>query len=489
MRQRAYLSTRVNFSVNIIPPDLIIHFRIRICILAPVTDQKCFTGENSDQSPKLLPKVRTNFVPIFDRDCRVIPSDKSLKTNPPHHQLRTEVGMNSIGMNSTSTVHSGSTGSTPTHRPLSTARSTMANSNIGPDALIQEHAQASMCSMNDPLTSSSDTGSCGSAKLSATSSRDKLRKYLKTNGSDSLLKASDSMKNRAAGVSPSSASTKKTDPRVLPTTTDSAMIDERGGRQPTRGAILETKCKDAKLARIAGAHAPKTRLPKSSTLEIRAATKPTKSVPFTFRSDTTSQPGQATVSPIAEDASVLHDRTVRRTLSRRPRSLQNTSTTTHAAPRVMITSSCTAGQTRFGQLGHSPSPLARHTQEESVDRDSGIARYSIHVNERFLARVTRPTQASTSKTTEKAHSTPPKKGPPKSISRSDPRGLDKNRMAPGAYRSHQTPKQEKGLRVSYHDPKSASRVANVDKDASGLVDDRYSEIHTLSSADASELIK
>ncbi|PHH66004.1 hypothetical protein CDD80_975 [Ophiocordyceps camponoti-rufipedis] len=393
-----------------------------------VADQILPIGQDGDQSPKLLPKVRTNFVPIFDRGCRAIPSDQRLEPIPPHHQLTTEVGMNP-----TSAVLLGSTGSAPIHhpdsgslitsevkvptvgasRPSPTASSTM----TCPDALIQEDLQACTYSSNDHLASSSDTGNYETAKLAATSPRDKLRISSDTNGSDSLLGASDSTRKTVAGVKAT---------RVHTTTMSSG--------QPTRSASKKTNLKEARSARAIGANGLKPRITKSTELENSTATKPLMSVPSKHRPKSTLQPDPDTVPHIAQTALVSDDKALGRTISRRPRSWQNSSSADYAAPGAMTTSSSTTGEKQPGQVGLRPNPRHGRILEEPVDRDLGIAKHSSQVNERFLARLTRPTQASTSKTTEKTQSTPPKKRPPKNISRSNPQGLSRSRKPAGAYR-------------------------------------------------------
>lgn len=138
--------------------------------------------------------------------------------------------------------------------------------------------------------------------------------------------------------------------------------------------------------------------------KVKSPTRPAK-LPASLTKDTTASAlkngAQAPVEPAPRKTlsrTSGNHLTVNNGPTQRPHS-RNSATAAAAPPKTLKRQNSTINRTR-PSIGPPPKPMAK---------DHPVTKKEAHVDESFLARMMRPTQASASKTTEKAPITPPKK--------------------------------------------------------------------------------
>lgn len=105
----------------------------------------------------------------------------------------------------------------------------------------------------------------------------------------------------------------------------------------------------------------------------------------------------------------------RQSLSRQSGSLQNPSAPAHSSTRASLSTTSTSAQhiKRHGSVIGRPRPSVGPPPSKAIHPEASAGKRQSHVDEGFLARMMRPTQASSSKTADKNTLTPPKKTAPR----------------------------------------------------------------------------
>ncbi|RDA86326.1 hypothetical protein CP532_4337 [Ophiocordyceps camponoti-leonardi (nom. inval.)] len=405
-------------------------------------------GHDSSESPRPLSKIRTNFVPINKGGCRGIRREQSQESNMSASRMSTEMDVKSASTSvrrpddDASHMHSFDTCQT-LQTPLDAAKSPKApsvESTQRPkmEALTGDRATGgpnSPASLPEPK---SDTKDRGAEKLTLSSTaRPKAGGYRGKNSTDPLSTTSKSPKQQVQDCPISNRSHSKlratTSPtRILDTETTMGEGDGRPVKRASGGTIDKT----VSTAMMTNSNKSKTRpavSAKSKQPQTSERIGPSEPGHVKSKPKPLTNPTKVPATLVAQtSSSKVKGRTQGQSSSRESGSSQSQN-----PPRSFARASSSLNMT--SRTGPTPSGQPHNRMRSSVgpplptdssETDPSVAKHP-NLSDSFLARMTRPTQASTSKTTEKTILTPPKKRLPKPAPRNERRGNPRTRALSG----------------------------------------------------------
>ncbi|PFH55444.1 hypothetical protein XA68_18302 [Ophiocordyceps unilateralis] len=465
-------------------------------------------GHDGNESPRRLSTIRTNFVPIRKGGCVGLLSDHSEDSNLFRHRMSAEIDMNSTStsLSKASDVAKPKCSSDPgiltskatqltvaAAQPPQMTGSVLKEIDAKSDMFKQDHTYESPQSPDSAITSNIRKRGGARSSISSTS-RLKAAGARGDNGSDAIPRTSRPTKHPTAGRSSSTASNTQSTTRIPPTPKPRTRVLKGGAEdQRVRGAFDETKSIAAPMAKTTTVNAPKTRPTvsgKTKRLETLAGLNHSEAEFSTSKIKSPTKPVTVPATLMAQNvSSVMKGKAQGRTFPRESGTFQTSRLPPHFVSRATSTNSTTAPGIKLIKPHSRPKPSVGPRHTKSFELNTSEAKQPGHVNDNFLARMTRPTQASTSKTIDKAISTPPRNRPTRITPGVERQGRIETRTSLGALNSSQKPKDDQTpvkSTPSLLELKSSVWASSVSPNAAHGPGEQLSEIHTFISPRSSE---